>query len=75
MSEVASIATATATTAPAQAYARREWVQAFLGGICLSTLRRLERDPAKEFPRPLRFNKTPLYNMDEVRQWAETHRA
>lgn len=78
MNEVQSTATASAVpgqeAASVREYAPRSWVREFLGGISLSTLQRLERNPEKGFPRPLRFGKCPLFNMEEVRQWAASHR-
>lgn len=79
MSELQTTATATASAgqepAYVRAYAPRPWVREYLGGISLSTLQRLEKDPTKGFPRPLRFGKCPLFNIEEVKLWAASHRA
>ena len=55
-------------------YAPVSWVCEFLGGCSRSTVDRLRKNPVAEFPRPLKFGKVPLFNNEEVRQWAATHR-
>lgn len=72
-----AVATATAAGAPqnAREYAPVQWVCEFLGGCSRSTLDRLRHNKAAEFPRPLKFGKTPLFNIEEVRNWAASHRA
>ena len=72
-----AVATATAAGAPlgTREYAPVQWVCEFLGGCSRSTVDRLRHNKAAEFPRPLKFGKTPLFNIEEVRQWAASHRA
>ena len=69
-------ATATAAGAPknAREYAPVQWVCEFLGGCSRSTVDRLRRNEAAKFPRPLKFGKVPLFNIEEVRNWAASHR-
>lgn len=55
-------------------YAPCSWVCEFLGGCSRSTIARLRKNKAAGFPRPLKFGKTPLFNIEEVRQWAASHR-
>ena len=38
------------------------------------TIQRWMKDEEKEFPRPLRFGRKPLFKIEEVRQWADSHR-
>lgn len=57
-----------------QEYGSPALIRVILGGMSESTFVRLRKNPAAEFPRPLRFGKTPLFNIEEVRQWAASHR-
>lgn len=70
-------ATATAAGAPqgTREYAPIEWVCEYLNGCSRSTVDRLRRNAAAKFPRPLKFGKVPLFNIEEVRQWAASYRA
>ena len=73
-----SKATATAGTAAAsmREYAPRSWLaDVFFGGVSVRTIQRWEEDETKHFPRPVRFGRTPLFNIAEVRQWVESCRA
>ena len=78
MSDEKTKVTATATAAGApqstREYAPVQWVCEFLGGCSRSTVDRLRHNKAAEFPRPLKFGKTPLFNIEEVRNWAASHR-
>ena len=70
-------ATATAAGAPqdTREYAPVQWLCEFFGGCSRSTVNRLRRNMDAGFPRPVKFGKTPLFNIEEVRQWAASHRA
>lgn len=73
-----AVATATAAGAPqgAREYAPGNWIRVvFLGDCSDSTFDRLRRNKDAGFPRPVKFGKTPLFNIEEVRQWAASHRA
>jgi len=56
-----------------QEWAPRLWAANFLG-ISVSTLIRWENSDVLEFPKPMRVGKCPLFNVEEVRQWALSHR-
>lgn len=56
-----------------QEWAPRLWAANFLG-ISISTLIRWENSEDLQFPRPMRVGKCPLFNVEEVRQWALSHR-
>ena len=56
-----------------QEWAPRQWVARCLG-VSRSTVIRLERSEDKQFPKPTKFGKIPLFNVEEVRQWALSHR-
>ena len=69
------ITTATGIPNKSREYAPTQWVREYLGGISCSTLDRLRNNKKAGFPRPLKFGKTPLFNIEEVRNWAASHRA
>lgn len=72
-----AVATATASGAPqsTREYAPVQWLCEFFGGCSRSTVDRLRRNKDAGFPRPVKFGKVPLFNIEEVRQWAASHRA
>lgn len=72
-----AVATTTAAGAPqgTREYAPVRWVREFLGGCSRSTVDRLRNNKAAEFPRPLKIGKVLLFNIQEVRDWAASHRA
>lgn len=73
-----AVATATAAGVPqgAREYAPGNWIRVVFFGSCSdSTFARLRRNKDAGFPRPVKFGKTPLFNIEEVRQWAASHRA
>lgn len=75
MSDEKMKAAAIATAAGAPEYARGNWVRkVFFGNCSQSTFDRLRRNKDAGFPRPVKFGKVPLFNIEEVRQWASSHR-
>ena len=61
------------TLLPDQEWADRKWVASYLG-VHRATVIRMEKSPTKNFPRPIRFGKSPVFNVEEVRQWAMAQR-
>lgn len=59
----------TARIHPGQEWAPRQVIARLLG-VHRSTIIRLEHSPEKHFPRPMKFGKCPLFNIEQVRRWA-----
>ena len=56
-------------------YAPRKWLaDTFFGGITIRTIQRWEKDETKHFPKAVKFGRTPLFNIEEVRQWVASCR-
>ena len=68
-------ATACAATAPALP---REWLRiSETGDYCCVNKRTILRwlnDETKHFPRPVKFGRALMFNIAEVRQWADSRR-